>query len=100
MTTSPCSGPATSTSNRCPSAVRTSCCVRSIRRDPNRATTPQRKRTRRLAALSAGAHPVEVAAQLLELVAQARRLLEAEVVGRGPHLLLRRDDRGVPRRRG
>ena len=45
------------------------------------------------ARLGPGPHPVEVAAQLLELVADPRRLLEAEVVGGGEHLLLERDDR-------
>ena len=40
-------------------------------------------------------HPVEVAAQLFELVAEAAGLLEAEVVGGGEHFLLEGDDRAL-----
>src|SRR6266511_2663457 len=45
------------------------------------------------AGLGAGLDRVELAAQLLDLVAEPGRILEAQVVRRGEHLLLELDDR-------
>src|SRR6478752_7666763 len=46
----------------------------------------------RLMGLRSGPNRVEVRSELLELVADPGRLLEAEIVGRGQHLLLELDD--------
>src|SRR5512133_140185 len=60
-------------------------------REPPRAAprAPRARLRRRLVALDLG----QLAPQLADLVAQARRVLEAEVLGGGEHLLLELDDR-------
>src|SRR5512133_1125726 len=60
-------------------------------REPPRAAprAPRATLRRRLVALDLG----QLAPELADLVAQARRVLEAEVLGGGEHLLLELDDR-------
>src|SRR5215211_7786143 len=83
-TSSPSSAPANSAASQRPSGVGTSSSLRSVNRPKPRFDQ------RRLGQPPSGpcGHPVEIAAQLAQLVADPARLLEAQIVGGGQHLLL------------